>query len=423
MTVADARKLLQQGKVAEAEQLAHRVREQSPDDTGALCVLGQIALGAGDAQQARAYLQRASQAGPVDPLVEHFLGRACESVADWDAALVAHENAVRLAPELFIARLYFAAALERVRQNELAVMHYMRSLNTAQAQGRWLDAQTTPAALQSMIEHAVRFVRENRHAALTQVIEPLRDQYGSKALERVEQSLRILHKQAAADYTDARQQPTFLYFPGLPTSPYLERSLFPWMEALEERTPVIREELLHLLPSAAGRERVFATQEIERRNLRGADIAPTWSGYYFYRHGERREDNCSACPQTSQALDALPLSHVHGHGPEVLFSVFTAGTHLLPHRGVTNTRLVGHLPLIIPADCALNVGGELHRWQEGRAVVFDDTYEHEAWNRSSQIRVVLIFDVWNPHLIEPERAAVAALVPAMGEFRQAVEAV
>jgi len=422
MTVADARKLLQQGKVAEAEQLAHRVREQSPDDVGALCVLGQIALGAGDAKQARSYLQRASQVGPADPLVEHFLGRACEAVADWDAALAAHADAVRLAPELFIARLYFAAALERAGKHELAVMHYMRSLNTAQAQGRWLDAQSTPAALRPMIEHAVRFVRENRHAALMQVIEPVRSRHGDKALERVEQCLRILHKEAAADFVDARQQPTFLYFPGLPTAPYLERSLFPWMDALEERTPAIREELLRLLPSAAGRERVFTTEEIERQNLRGTDIAPTWNGYYFYRHGERREDNCAACPQTAHALDALPLSHVQGHGPEVLFSVFTAGTHLLPHRGVTNTRLVGHLPLIIPPDCALNVGGELHRWQEGRAVVFDDTYEHEAWNRSSQIRVVLIFDIWNPHLTEAERAAVTALVSAMGDFRQSVEA-
>ena len=54
-------------------------------------------------------------------------------------------------------------------------------------------------------------------------------------------------------------------------------------------------------------------------------------------------------------------------------------------------------------------------------MVFDDTYEHEAWNRSDQIRVVLIFDLWNPHLTEVERAAVARLVEAMGDFRQAME--
>jgi aspartate beta-hydroxylase len=113
---------------------------------------------------------------------------------------------------------------------------------------------------------------------------------------------------------------------------------------------------------------------------------------------------------------------VAGHGPEVLFSVYTPGTHLLPHRGVTNTRLVAHLPLIVPQDCALNVGGELHPWREGRVVVFDDTYEHESWNRSGEVRVILIFDIWNPHLSAAERLAVARLVEAIGGFRHATEA-
>jgi aspartate beta-hydroxylase len=122
-------------------------------------------------------------------------------------------------------------------------------------------------------------------------------------------------------------------------------------------------------------------------------------------------------------LDRLPLVHVREHGPEVLYSVFTPGTHLLPHRGVTNTRLVGHLPLIVPENCALNVGGEVHHWQPGKVVVFDDTYEHEAWNRSQQTRVVMIFDVWHPGLTEVERLAVAELVGAIGDFRKTVESV
>jgi aspartate beta-hydroxylase len=79
------------------------------------------------------------------------------------------------------------------------------------------------------------------------------------------------------------------------------------------------------------------------------------------------------------------------------------------------------LPLIVPEDCALNVGGEIHEWREGRIVVFDDTYEHEAWNRSRSTRVVLIFDVWNPYLSDAERAAVTDVVAAIGDFRSSVE--
>jgi len=74
---------------------------------------------------------------------------------------------------------------------------------------------------------------------------------------------------------------------------------------------------------------------------------------------------------------------------------------------------------VVPEDCALVVGGERHAWREGRAVAFDDTYEHEAWNRGARTRVVLILDVWNPHLTPAERDAVAALVAAMGDFNRA----
>ena len=81
---------------------------------------------------------------------------------------------------------------------------------------------------------------------------------------------------------------------------------------------------------------------------------------------------------------------------------------------MTNTRLVGHLPLIVPERCALRVAGEEHTWIEGRVVIFDDTYEHEAWNRSGEIRVVLIFDLWNPHLTAVECAAVALILARMG---------
>ena len=136
----------------------------------------------------------------------------------------------------------------------------------------------------------------------------------------------------------------------------------------------------------------------------------------------RREQNHEKCPETSRILETAPLCRIPGNAPEVLFSVFTAGTHLLPHRGVTNTRLVAHLPLIVPADCALRVGGELHSWEEGRIVIFDDSYEHEAWNRSDKTRVVLIFDIWNPYLTELECAAVTDITSALGEMQRAVNA-
>jgi aspartate beta-hydroxylase len=193
----------------------------------------------------------------------------------------------------------------------------------------------------------------------------------------------------------------------------------PWIEALERQAGAIREELLAILPRAANAERVFASDEAERRGLAGGADAASWKGFYFFRHGERRGENHALCRRTSAALEALPLVHIRGNAPEVMFSVLTPGSHILPHRGVTNARAVCHLPLVVPEDCALVVGGERRPWREGEAFVFDDTYEHEAWNRGSSTRVVLIIDVWNPHLTEAEREAVAVLVAAMGDFNKA----
>lgn len=391
------------------------------DNARALREVGLQALRSGDTKQAMLLIQQALGAAPDDALTHYYLGRVYDAQGDAASAVRAHGRAVALDPSLFVVRLHLAAALERAGVKDRAPIQYTRALHDAQLQGRWLNADTTAQAIRPLVEHAVQTVRETRRNLFSALLEPLQRDYGREALTRVERALRIYLGEEAAVYDDDRQRPTFFYFPGLPPAPYLDRSLFAWVDELEAQTPVIRRELEGLLQSTAG-ERVFTSDELERQNLRGVHTPPSWSGYYFFRHGERRTDNCRACPNTARALDALPLSQVRDHGPEVLFSVFTAGTHLLPHRGVTNTRLVGHLPLIVPAECALNVAGVVHAWREGSVVVFDDTYEHEAWNRSTEIRVVLIFDLWNPHLTDVERLAVGRLIEAIGDYRKAVEA-
>jgi aspartate beta-hydroxylase len=418
---AEARKLLDAGRIAEAERAYQKVLETEPDNVDALNVVALGALRQGRVPRALELLQRAAVAAPQDVASQHHLGRAYEAAGDAEAAATAHATAVELAPSFFLARLHLAECLERSGRLEEALAQYKRTLDEAQTQGRWRDPSTTPLALRPRVEHAVITVRQGRRALFERLFAPLRARYGPDALTRVERCVRIYLNEETRVYVDPRQRPSFLFFPGLPTSAYFDTAQIPWVPALEAATATIRAELEQLLPSSSGRERVFATEELEAQNLRGLDVPPSWNGYYFYRHGERRADNCAACPGTAAALDALPLCRIRQHGPEVLFSVFTAGTHLTPHRGVTNTRTVGHLPLIVPKNCALSVGGEIHEWRVGRVVMFDDTYEHEAWNRSDTTRVVLIFDTWNPHLTEAERAAVTDLVSAIGDFRTHVE--
>jgi aspartate beta-hydroxylase len=415
-----ARQLLESGRVAEAERAYEAALEKDPHNVEALNVVALAALRTGRTQRALDLLERAVSVAPEDPMTRHHLGRAYEAASDLVKATDAEAAAVRLEPAFFVARLHLAACLERLGRQQEALVQYKRTLDDAQGQGRWLNPETTPLPLRPMVTQAVVAVRKGRRQLFQALFAPLRERYGRDSMDRVERCVRIYLNEEPPVYPDPRQKPSFLLFPGLPTSAYIERAALPWVEDLEAQTPAVLAELQKLLPSAAGRERVFGSDALEAENLRGLEIPPSWNGYYFYRHGERREDNCASCPDTARALDALPLARVREHGPEVLFSVFTTGTHLLPHRGVTNTRVVGHLPLLIPEDCALSVGGEIHVWQPGKVVVFDDTYEHEAWNRSPRTRVVMIFDTWNPYLSEAERAAVTDLVTAIGDFRRSV---
>jgi aspartate beta-hydroxylase len=97
--------------------------------------------------------------------------------------------------------------------------------------------------------------------------------------------------------------------------------------------------------------------------------------------------------------------------------VLAPQTHIKPHHGVTNTRVVTHLPLVIPAgDCKLVVGGDVHAWRQDRCVTFDDTFLHEAWNRTDHTRVVLILDTWNPWLHAEECVVLKDLVEGIGAF-------
>src|SRR5690606_9679173 len=109
-------------------------------------------------------------------------------------------------------------------------------------------------------------------------------------------------------------------------------------------------------------------------------------------------------------------AHQPGFGPNVVFSLLQPHTQIPPHTGSSNARLIGHLPLIIPEKCRFRVGNETREWKMGEAFIFDDSIEHEAWNDSDEIRVVMIFDAWNPYLTEAERALISTIMQAHNAY-------
>ena len=421
--IEQARAFARQGRIPEAENAYGAILADAPDTPEALNFVAMCALARGGVADAQRKLERAAELEPAQPEIWKNLG-IVQLAADRPAsALECFDRALGLDSNHFVARLHRGAALERLGQHHDALANYYGAIVAAQARGQWMDERTTAPGLRPAVLHAMRAVNAGRRQLFLDLLAPLRERFGAESLRRVEQGLLIHLGDAPANYPDPRQRPKFFYVPGLRTQPYFERELFPWHADLEAHTDTIREELRGVLADPQGVEPFLGTNDnelLKRQNLlAGTRGEAQWNSFFFHRHGEVFEQNARRCPRTTQILESLPLVHIREHAPEVLFSVLTPGSHILPHHGVTNTRLVTHLPLIVPEDCAIRVGGVDHVWQEGRCVTFDDTFEHEAWNRSDKVRAVMILDSWHPDLSDAEREAIALLVGGIGDFNRA----
>jgi aspartyl/asparaginyl beta-hydroxylase (cupin superfamily) len=205
-----------------------------------------------------------------------------------------------------------------------------------------------------------------------------------------------------------------VHYPFLPADEFFERRLFPWMPALEARTDAIRAEFLALAANRSDAIRPYVRQEkgTPENKWSALDNRLDWGACFLWEYGEPNRPVLDACPETAKALAALPRNHIPGRGPSAFFSLLKPRTRIPPHTGVTNTRAIIHLPLIVPEGCGFRVGGETRTWKPGEAFAFDDTIEHEAWNDSDELRVVLIFDVWNPHLTETEQDLLVTMFAA-----------
>lgn len=206
------------------------------------------------------------------------------------------------------------------------------------------------------------------------------------------------------------QQPKYYYFPGLPQIQFYDRDLFPWFDEIEAATGDIRAELEAVLEEP-GAFSPYVTGHANRpkKDEDGMLNNPAWSAYYLWKNGEPVAENAARFPKTMAALRNAPLALVPNRSPSILFSLLRPGAHIPPHNGLVNTRLVCHLPVIVPGKCRFRVGNDTRDWVAGKGWAFDDSIEHEAWNGSDRTRVILLFDVWRPELTEEERRLVVSL--------------
>ena len=332
------------------------------------------------------------------------LAAMANAMRDYQMALDAANGALSVRALDFMALLMRAMHLHTLGRIDEAGNAYGRAL--AQA----------PDTIPPPMEPVLAIAQERHHAWQKRQFQTLSDAVTAKTpmTEKLETFIATALRMVPME----REGPTHYCYPGLGDTGYFDRSLFPWFAELEDATDLFEEEF-NAVVGAEAAELVPYIQYGEGVPLdqwEALNHNHNWTAIHLLQNGRRIENNARHCPKIMALLERLPQPKVACAGPNAMFSLLAPGAHIPPHTGVTNTRLVCHLPLIVPAGCWFRVADDTRDWERGKAWVFDDTIEHEALNPSDQLRVVFICDIWHPALDQAERAGVAAVIGAGGQL-------
>jgi aspartate beta-hydroxylase len=358
--------------------------------------------------------RRAIAADPTAPDLWMNLAKAERERGNDAGERAALDGALAIDRRHFMALVRMAELLERLGDEAGAAMHWDGVL--AMASG---VEERTPA-LEMMLEHARDRVaaRSRDFAAAVETglsadlaaLRPAERRRFSAAVDHALGRRRIYANDCAG-----------LHFPFLPAEEFFDRDHFPWLAELESRSDRIRAELEALLADDGAGFLPYVAMEpgTPANKWTPLDHKMDWGALHLWKDGKRNDAACARAQETAAAVEALPLCDLPGRTPTVFFSLLKPGAQLPPHTGVSNVRTIIHLPLIVPPDCGFRVGGETRAWEEGQAWAFDDTIEHEAWNRSDRMRAILIFDVWNPYITEAERTLLRRFYEVANQAGQA----
>jgi aspartate beta-hydroxylase len=407
---ADGVSAMQRGDTLRAMKAWNRLVELVPKHAKAWTQIGQHAFRAGDMQSAKYAFTKAANADGSDPRQWVNVALTCQGLKDDAGEEAAISQALKVDAMDLLALIMRAAMLERKGER-----HKAASAHAAVATVAPPFEQLHPE-LRGAVSHAINFKTSydvDFGAHLDQFLKPHRDAVQGENLRRFQDSVDIM----VGRKRRYESMSMVFHYHGLAPVEFFPREHFPWLDAFEAETSNIREEFQAVLAEDAG-----FTPYIEYPSgmplNQWADLNhnPDWSAFHLLKQGRRVEENAAKCPQTMALLASAPQPEQLGRTPTAMFSLLKPKTRIPPHVGVSNVRLVTHLPLVVPPQCGFRVGNETREWEVGKAWVFDDTIEHEAWNDSDQLRTVLIFDIWHPDLSEAERRMVSALSQGIQTF-------
>lgn len=382
-------------------------RASAANDPVALNSAGMVALREGRYDDASHAFKAALNADPAATALWRNLATARRALGDSAGEMAALDAAIDADRRDFMAWLRKAELHQRLSEEAQAFTAWQAVLQLA------VHLDPVPDALVPILAAGRDFTAQCSLKIEQQVAEALGD-FSARLDARDARRTRAFVDAALCRRKIYVNDCNGLCYPFLPADEFFDDHHFPWFAALEANTEAIRAEALALLadPGDALRPYVRMDKGSPQTKWTPLDQSLAWGACFLWEYGKPNQQVLDRCPTTAQALARVPQNHIPGRAPTAFFSILKPRTRIPAHTGVSNTRAIIHLPLVVPDGCGFRVGGETRQWQVGKAFAFDDTIEHEAWNDSDEMRAVLIFDVWNPHLSDAEQAIVAGYFAA-----------
>jgi aspartate beta-hydroxylase len=383
---------------AEEGRLLNAALALAPGDPRVLNARGMYALSHGNAGDARTCFAAAAAADPGEAALWMNIATACRALQDNDGEHAALESALNIDRLNFMAQLRLAELQDRTGDAVGAVITWNNVVQLA------MQIDEPPPRVADALARGRQILAAHSATVAAKVDAALGERL--TAIGAAGRRFKACVDHSVGRRAIFQNECAGVYYPFLPADEFFDRDHFPWFAEIEANTDAIRAEVLAILANRSDAIRPYVQMEKggPATKWSGLDGSLDWSACFLWEYGVRNDAVCALCPETAAALERLPQNHIPGKAPSAFFSVLKPGAHIPPHTGVTNTRAIIHLPLVVPSGCRFRVGGETREWREGEAFAFDDTIQHEAWNDSDQVRIVLIFDVWNPHLTAEEQA-------------------
>ncbi|RMF15467.1 MAG: hypothetical protein D6757_04500 [Alphaproteobacteria bacterium] len=415
----EAAALQRAGRMGDAEAAHRRILERRPDSPTSLQFLSARCWERGDIEGTIGYIRRYLTLSPEDSEGWEALGRACEQADQFLEALEAYRHLHACNPEAPKTWLLLGALYQRLGEDAPA------AAVAAILEGRapvMLQLENHPRAIPALKQSSAALAgawKSWRSRLRDEVLGTLAARMPNADLSRLG---KLVWRPDDKDFGRDPRRPSRFFLPDLPVRPWFEREEFDWVAELEAAAADLREEVMREFDPEHDLAPYIGSALAAAHAWRTLAGRREWGALHFYNGGRANPEALARFPRIASLLEELPLTRLDDMPVEAFLSVLAPGIEIPPHYGIANHRLTVHLPLVVPQGCGLMVAGERRETKAGRALIFDDSFEHSAWNHSSEPRIVLIFEIWHPDLDPGERNALAELLADFAAFESEKEA-